>query len=94
MLFNVLSVDVKETGSSGDVDFFEIKADEQNPLVFKFSAIPHKTIEQGAVKFTSLASQFNNRELMDGKMLQMCWRVSYSQDDQDRLLPLFVAGPD
>ncbi|CAE7207262.1 unnamed protein product, partial [Symbiodinium sp. KB8] len=74
---------VRPEGSSGDVDFFEIKADEQNPLVFKFSAIPHKTIEQGAVKFTSLASQFNNRELMDGKMLQMCWRVSYSQDDQE-----------
>ena len=76
-------------GSGGDVDFFEITPDEQSPLVFKFSAIPQRTIDQGGIKHTSIASFFNNRELMCNKMLQMCWRVSYSQDDQDRLLLLF-----
>ncbi|CAE7749152.1 unnamed protein product [Symbiodinium sp. CCMP2456] len=74
---------VRPEGNAGDVDFFEVTPEEQNPLVFKFSAIPKAAVEQGNVKYTSLASLFNNRELMDSKMLQLCWRVSYSQDDQD-----------
>lgn len=74
---------LKQAGNAGDVDFFEVTPEEQNPLVFKFSAIPKAAVEQGNVKYTSLASLFNNRELMDSEMLQLCWRVSYSQDDQD-----------
>ena len=59
------------------MDYFELVPDEAAPLVFKFSSLVGKE-----VRFTSVASHFRNRELMHSKAVAMCWRVSYSHDDQ------------
>ena len=52
--------------------------DETAPLVFKYAAT-----DINSVRFTSIASAFNNRELMESKSLTLAWRVSYSTDEQE-----------
>ena len=53
--------------------------DATAPLVFKYTSNANKT----DVRFTAAASYFGNRELLRQAVLRICWRVCWSQDDQD-----------
>ena len=57
------------------------------PLVFKY------TKGNGSnLKFTSVASFYNNKELMHSEMLRMVWRVCFNADEQDKLCKLQFQG--
>lgn len=66
-------------GSGGDTDNFDIAPDAANPLIFKYASLKGKT----DLRFTGLASYFNNRALVEQKVLQIAWRVSWNNDDQE-----------
>ncbi|OLQ12234.1 Clavaminate synthase-like protein [Symbiodinium microadriaticum] len=64
-----------------DTDCLVVQPDESLPFVFKYTSMENKE-----VRFTSVASAFNNRELMESKALNMSWRVSYNQDEQENCI--------
>ena len=51
---------------------------ESLPLVFRFT----KSVKSDAFRFTTAASYFMNKELCESPTLKMCWRVSFSQDEE------------
>ena len=68
-------------GDERDTDCLVVQPDESLPFVFKYTSMENKE-----VRFTSVASAFNNRELMESKALNMSWRVSYNQDEQENCI--------
>ena len=70
-------------------DPFSITPDDSSlPLVFKYT----KLTKPENFKFTSAASYFDNKELMESKNLKTAWRVSFSPDEEEYQLlklPLF-----
>ena len=69
---------VKCQGQSGETDFYTIQPDDVTPLIFKYVFMENKD-----VRFTSIASAFKNRELLQSKVLTLAWRVTYSAHDLD-----------
>ena len=65
-------------GQEGDTDFFMVTPDDASPLVFKYVSMENKE-----VRFTSIASALRNRELLESRALNLTWRLTYNQDDQD-----------
>ena len=60
------------SGADGEVDCFTISPEATSPLIFKYASNVSKP---EMVRFTGLASFFNNRELLDQTMLRLIWRV-------------------
>ena len=71
-------MDTQGDGGSED-DSFILKPDEHSQLVFRYTSLASKA---DGMRFTTAASMFRNKELLNSRMLVCVWRVAYSADDQ------------
>ena len=58
-----------------------------NLLLRKYSYdLEYPELRKTDVRFTSCASYFRGKDLMESKALRMVWRVAFCREDQDSIL--------